>query len=509
MNKEMTCQQKEIDVCLILEGTYPYVTGGVSSWAHQLILNQPHLNFSLICILAAGAKTNTKYSIPENVLEVHHLYLALPKNQKKTRGSFWGKKKDTEFQSLFGTLYRAFKNIMEGKNSLGDLTEIIGALDGLNFPITPEFLIESDYAWAFLEKFYYEENYQHVSFLNFYWTWRGILISFYAVLFMALPKAKIYHSLCTGYAGLLLSIAHIKTGKPTLLTEHGIYTNERRIELATAEWLKDKDNVNLNIFDHSRKEIKMLWLNFFSALSHYVYTSSNEIITLYYGNFILQLEDGAHIDKLSVISNGIDLERFKNIKKEAGPPTIALIGRVVPIKDIKTFIHTVKIISEHIPNLRAWVMGPTEEDTEYYEECKALVDYLNLGQVLEFTGMVSIDEYLPKIDIIMLSSLSEVQPLTVLEAGACGIVPVTTDVGACREMIEGRSGEFPALGKGGFVCDLSDAKALAEASVLLLTDPVLYQKCSKILKDRIKQHYDVTIQHKAYHDVYQKYRSVG
>ena len=38
------------DILLLLEGTYPYVRGGVSSWVHQIIEGLPHYNLSLIHI---------------------------------------------------------------------------------------------------------------------------------------------------------------------------------------------------------------------------------------------------------------------------------------------------------------------------------------------------------------------------------------------------------------------------------------------------------------------------
>ena len=43
------------DVCLVLEGTYPYVEGGVSSWTHELINRQSHLTFHLVCLLPKDA----------------------------------------------------------------------------------------------------------------------------------------------------------------------------------------------------------------------------------------------------------------------------------------------------------------------------------------------------------------------------------------------------------------------------------------------------------------------
>ena len=38
----------EVDVCLLLEGTYPYVKGGVSTWVHDLITRLPELRFAVV-----------------------------------------------------------------------------------------------------------------------------------------------------------------------------------------------------------------------------------------------------------------------------------------------------------------------------------------------------------------------------------------------------------------------------------------------------------------------------
>ena len=57
---------------------------------------------------------------------------------------------------------------------------------------------------------------------------------------------------------------------------------------------------------------------------------------------------------------------------------------------------------------------------------------------MTFTGRVNLLEYLGKIDVVVLTSLSEAQPLVILEAGAAGVPVVATDVGACGEMILGQ-----------------------------------------------------------------------
>jgi len=66
---------KESDICLVLEGTYPYVSGGVSTWAHDLILNQPDKTFHIVAIMAPGADPKLAYELPENVSGVTKIYL--------------------------------------------------------------------------------------------------------------------------------------------------------------------------------------------------------------------------------------------------------------------------------------------------------------------------------------------------------------------------------------------------------------------------------------------------
>ena len=55
------------DVGLLLEGTYPYVSGGVSSWVHQIITGFPDLTFA-ICFIGSSPKDygEKKFQLPPN-----------------------------------------------------------------------------------------------------------------------------------------------------------------------------------------------------------------------------------------------------------------------------------------------------------------------------------------------------------------------------------------------------------------------------------------------------------
>jgi glycosyltransferase involved in cell wall biosynthesis len=151
------------------------------------------------------------------------------------------------------------------------------------------------------------------------------------------------------------------------------------------------------------------------------------------------------------------------------------------------------------------MLGPYDEDPEYYEECKGLVEFLGLESCFIFTGSVNLKEWLGRIDLIVLTSISEAQPLVILEAGAAGVPCVSTDVGACREMIAGDSREEPVLGNGGIVVPLSSPSLVAQAIIKLMSDPVLLQSCGEVMQERVRLYYNKDDLKKTYRELYEKY----
>lgn len=62
-------------ICLILEGCYPYVNGGVSSWMHNYINEMTEHEFVLVTIGAnAESRGNFKYELADNVVEVKEVF---------------------------------------------------------------------------------------------------------------------------------------------------------------------------------------------------------------------------------------------------------------------------------------------------------------------------------------------------------------------------------------------------------------------------------------------------
>lgn len=473
--------QRQADVCLIVEGAYPYVAGGVSSWVHDLIRTQRELTFHVVSMMPSPRGLKSRYEMPNNVISLSHVFLAqLPQGAARLPRS----------NAFFAGLADAVLGLQRGRG-VGDVIALLQLIENCGAEqLGSQILLDSRSAWnAVLDM--YQRTMPHSSFSNYFWSWRSMLSSLFASLLAPLPNATVFHSLSTGYAGLLAARAKLTDRRALLLTEHGIYTNERRIELMQAQWLSGGTPFNLSMRE-SPLELRDLWTGLFTSYAQACYAACDRIVTLYEGNQRLQLRDGADPEKLQVIPNGIAYQRFAQLVAQRKPhsPTVALIGRVVPIKDVKTFIRAIAQLRADVPDMRAWILGPTDEDPVYFQECKDLAKELDCTALIEFKGRVKLEEYLPQIDVVALTSLSEAQPLVILEAGAAAVPLVCTDVGACREMILGRPSESPHFGPGGVITGLASPNATAAALRALLLDGAHREELGRNLQRRVYTHFN-------------------
>lgn len=482
----------DADICLIVEGCYPYVQGGVAAWIDWLIRACPHLTFSIIALWPRPTGQLPRYALPENVIAYADLYLQDFGERPRLRLPYSGAL-DTVAETLSTFMAKGGALSMHALNR---------ELEALRHTAPLPIVFNSPLAWEIVQRMYARDMPQS-SFLHYFWAWRALLGGLFAIAEVPLPKARIYHTISTGYAGLLAARAALETGRPTLLTEHGIYTNERRVELLMADWVADNIDKGHHLGD-GRVDLRDLWVQAFEAYARTCYETADTIVTLYADNQRAQLSLGASDTRLRVIANGIDLARFADLPVAAddAPPTVALIGRVVPIKDVKTYIAAAGILKQRIPNLRALVLGPLDEDPLYAEECRTLVTALGLDETVIFAGPVDVAAYFPQIHVAVLTSLSESQPLVLLEAGAAGVPFVATNVGSCREIIEGAKDENPHLGHGGTVTGLVAPGEVADAVGTLLVDHVRRRMAGAALKARVEQRYTSAIAARAYHDLY-------
>ena len=148
------------------------------------------------------------------------------------------------------------------------------------------------------------------SFLNFFWDVALCLPPAVQPAVGQDPQgARVYHTISTGYAGLLAAGAKERYNRPMILTEHGIYTKERRIEINRSDWIQDWDSGEL-VAERTAPFFRRYWTRQFEMMSTITYDYADEIFTLYTGNVTEEIKDGADPKRIRIIANGIDLDRF-------------------------------------------------------------------------------------------------------------------------------------------------------------------------------------------------------
>jgi len=501
---------ESIDIMLFSEGTYPYIKGGVSNWILQLMKGLPEYTFG-VCFIGAmpiidGKPLEISYEFPPNLkhLEVHYIYDDSETPEPKRRK---GSKKGFE---AIAALYNSFKR------DTNDIPDMLKKIEFYTKDVTYDDFLYSKKAWDFINNIYLQ-NCPDVPFVDYFWTLRNIHkpIWILAEIVAKLPQTKLFHSPSTGYAGFLGALASYTRDKPFFLTEHGIYTRERKIDLLSAEWIEYK-KPSLLQQPEEYNYIKRMWVNFFDKIGLFCYHRSNHILSLYSGAQKIQIEFGADAKRTRIIPNGVDVDTLMaTIKNRAvtPQPIVTLIGRVVPIKDIKTFIRAIKIASETIPNIEGWIVGSVSEDSEYVQECQQMAVSLGLkkeiqtfdgdtttlsskalqksSEKIKFFGHSDIKEILPLSALQTLSSISEGMPLVILEGFAAAVPCVATDVGSCRDLIDGGiNAEDIAIGKAGSIVGIANPGALAQEYTRFLTfENGAWKKAQEVALTRVEKYY--------------------
>ncbi len=147
-------------------------------------------------------------------------------------------------------------------------------------------------------------------------------------------------------------------------------------------------------------------------------------------------------DRVHVVRNGVDLQRFRPLPREAsreriglqGAPLVLSVGNLVAVKGHELTIDAVAELAPRLPGLRLAIVGRGP----LREALQARVDRLGLQDRVTLVGAVPNDELLHwygAADVSVLASHSEGWANVLLESMACGTPVVATDVGGSAEVI--------------------------------------------------------------------------
>lgn len=497
----MTGRRHDTDITLLLEGTYPFVRGGVSGWVHQLIEGLPELSFALVYLGAERPeREDIRYPLPPNVqsLACHYLMDGTAIRETRVRPG------NPAYFSASADMHTWFRS-PEGAPEPQWLDRVLLQEGQPEGACTRDFF-HSKAAWTQISESYARQC-PDASFQAYFWSVRNMHMPLMKLADIArtVAPSRAFHSVTTGYAGLLGAMLKQLSGRPLILTEHGIYTKERKLELQSM-FLREQHGSFTQLSGDGMEHYNQAWIRMFEGIGRLVYAAADPIIALYEQNRLRQVRDGADAARTRIIPNGVDVERYAPLRASRPaqtPMVLGLIGRIVPIKDIKTFIRGVGVLAQRLPEVEGWLVGPEEEDPGYVEECRALVQSLQLEGHIRFMGFQKVEDILPQLGLMVLTSVSEAFPLVMVESYASGLPVVATDVGACRDLIEGKELDDRALGHAGEVVPIVDHEALACAAFDLLTDPVRWRAAQQAGITRVERYYRQSRVIDSYREIYQ------
>ncbi|MGI5404342.1 GT4 family glycosyltransferase PelF [Streptomyces sp. CA-135486] len=429
-------------VTLLTEGTYPHSHGGVSVWCDQLVGGMPDFDFQVIAVTGTG-RESLAWELPAHVAEPVSVPMwgpdpvgAAPRGRRMrqlmaTYEKFLTALVDPAAEELFPpALYELARAAREGVLAPALRSDrAVHTLVGVwNRPGLPVYAARPTLHDAL--------------------TATDLLEHALRPLTAAPPERGVAHAVSGGIAVLPGLVASRLHGVPLLLTEHGVYLRERYLGYRTGPY---------------RWPVKALLLGFFRLLAEETYRVAALITPGNRYNRLWEERGGAPPELIRTVYNGVDPAAFPHAGPEPETPTLSWAGRVDPIKDLETLIRAFAFVRKEIPEARLRIFGGTPRGGEAYRaRCEALAAELGHSDAVVFEGRVDdIRDAYAAGNVVMLSSISEGFPFTLIEAMSCGRATVSTDVGGVRE----------AVGDSGLVVPPREPEAMARAALELLGDP--------------------------------------
>ena len=218
---------------------------------------------------------------------------------------------------------------------------------------------------------------------------------------------------------------------------------------------------------------------YLSSIGKFTLKSADKIISYTESEKNYLINMGIDEKKIRVIHNGIDTELFIPMEKQdTNIIRILWIGRFVPGKGVEYLIDAFNILVKEYPNLEILMVG----NGPLKEKVKHKIYKLNLNKNIilkEFVPNIKLPELYQNSDIFVLPSLSEGVPRTMLEAMACGLPIVCTELPQLVDIVK----------ECGVLVPLKDFRALAEGISKVISDRKLAQKFGRNARTKMVENY--------------------
>jgi polysaccharide biosynthesis protein PelF len=464
-----------MDITLITEGTYPHYPGGVSVWCDQLVREFPEHQYHVFALSATGTEKCT-WELPANVagLDVVPLWGAAPRLRA-------GRTMRAQFRPVLERFFRSLAIENDGAGFVpslqelgelaqaGQLSAAMSSQDAVGQLLAEDPVCSERPGGGDHGPLSVADAVDVMMLLEHFLRPLG-----------ARPRpTDLCHSVANGLGALPALAAKWSRGTPFVLTEHGLYLRERYLSYRPGTL---------------SQPARAIVLRFFRLLVEAAYECADIVAPGSAYNSLWELAHGTPSGRIRPACNGVDPDAFPIATADPEVPTLAWVGRVDPLKDVETLLRAFAEVRQSVPDCRLRLFGPTSKGREDYKaSCVELIEELGLEGAATFEGRVgSVVEAYHAGHVIVLTSISEGLPYTVLEAMACGRPVVATDVGGVGE----------AVGDAGLLVPPRNPSAVAAACVRLLNDADERRALGEAARERVVRLFTAKQSFQTYRNVY-------
>ncbi|MER6613774.1 DUF3492 domain-containing protein [Streptomyces xantholiticus] len=484
---------------LLTEGGYPYATGESRLWCDRLVRGLGQHEFDLYALSrSAQQEEEGCIRLPPQVRRVRTARLWAPADDGRTYGRRERRRFAGHFKDLAAAVCADGDGFADGLYGLAELSREHGGLYAALRSETAVRALESACRAPGTRRTVHGATVvDHLSFTDrLERALRPLLLDWYDE--DGLGAVDLCHAASGGPAALPGLLAKRFCGVPLLVTEYGVHLR--------AHYLAATD-AGLSA------PVRALLAAFHRQLAAEVYRQASVITP---GNTHArrwQERCGADREKLRTVYPGMEADRFAAVGESADtgdPHTLVWVGRIEPSKDLIALLHAFGEIRKEEPSARLRLFGAPAQSAEastYLGHCKALAAQLfpdeadgahavgdNPVSFEEIGGPEApelVDAYAAG-GVVVLSSVVEGFPVSLVEAMFCGRATVSTDVGAVVEVIGGT----------GLVVPPRNPRALADACVALLRDPARRERLGAAARARALELFTVEQNLTAFRGIY-------
>lgn len=436
-------------VLLLTEGTYPHVLGGVSTWCDILVRGLDHVEWSVFAF-TAGAVDRPVFDLPDGVpLSGLHLWgtarsprrVARPRRRVPLRTRLAGE---------------VVTGLLGWSSDPLDLVEALVWCRQNPHRLVPTF--RDGATWTHFTRALRrvlvdpegagETPAFHLSqavdlYQTAFWLARAAA--------EPTPDADISLVTAAAWSSIPAAVDKALSGRPVVLSEHGLYVRESYLAAVRSG---------------APAAERFVATRLARGLSRLTYAVADVVVPVARANAPWEEALGAAPERIVVIPNGVP------VPGEPAPAprsrTVVSVGRLDPLKDVHTMLRVAAAVRRRVPDVRFVHFGPVPRGQEAYARgCLALHEELGLGDAFRFMGPTTDPTGVVRdADVVLMTSISEGFPMSVLEALSQARPVVTTLVGGVLDAMRG----------AGMTAPPGDVHGLADAVTTLLTDPRLAEE---------------------------------